>query len=98
MESWRTSPLPPGWSAIRRRILERDGHRCRAIRRDETRCWDRATDVHHLNSADDHSDRNLVSLCSWHHDRITAKEANDARTKQGRTTERRPKRQHPGLV
>src|SRR5687767_795368 len=98
MGSWRTSPMPPGWVQIRAFILKRDEYRCRAIRLDETRCTARATDVHHLGSATDHSEGNLVSLCSWHHDRITAQQANAARSKRGRITERRPRPRHPGLV
>ena len=32
--SGRTSPLPPNWASIRRAVLERDGHRCIAMRGD----------------------------------------------------------------
>ena len=47
--SGRTTPLPRNWPAIRRAILERDGHRCTATRGDTgARCDAPATDVDHI--------------------------------------------------
>lgn len=93
--SWRSVPLPRDWPAITKRILERDGYRCTAIRSDDTRCPQRATDVHHVGDENDHSDANLMSMCGWHHDRLTAAKANAARV---RKTTRFPSEKHPGLL
>ena len=91
----RTTPLPPGWAAIRKRILERDGHRCTIIRSDDTRCPLEATDVDHIGGTNDHSDANLRSLCSWHHDKRTMAQASAAKV---RRTTKFPSEKHPGLL
>lgn len=90
---WRTEPLPPGWRALRLQVLERDGQRCVMLRRDGSRCWDRATDVDHMNGPSDHRLQSLRSLCAWHHRRVTSQQANSA---QVRVTESRPRAKHPG--
>lgn len=95
-EAWRVTPLPANWTTLRRRALERDQHRCRAVKRDGARCSQRATDVHHARGRDCHELQDLVSLCSWHHDRITAQEGNAARSSKGRASERYPRSRHPG--
>lgn len=67
----RKQRLPPDWQGIRRCILDRDQHRCMVIKRDGTRCWDRATDVHHLGNSTDHRDEALALVCQWRHCRLT---------------------------
>lgn len=92
--SGRTTPLPPNWPAIRRAILERDGHRCTATRGDTgTRCDAPATDVDHIDAPDDHRPANLRALCGHHHRRRTAAQGGRARSQRRRPTT--PK--HPGL-
>jgi 5-methylcytosine-specific restriction enzyme A len=91
---WRTTPLPKGWPAIRRRVLRRDGHRCTALLADNTRCKEPATEVHHLGSANDHRDEMLTAICAWHHKKETARQAN---ANKKRVTQRYPKEPHPGL-
>lgn len=72
--STRAERLPSNWSAIRRRILRRDGYRCQA-----SGCGARATEVDHIIPNDDHSPENLQSLCSPHHLEKTLAEAAAAR-------------------
>lgn len=86
--------LPADWARIRRRVLERDGHRCTWVT-DGQRCSERATDVDHIGDRDDHDDDNLAGLCSWHHDRKSSAQGNAARV---RRTERHPTEPHPGLT
>lgn len=96
MTTWRTTPLPPGWSRIRRRILRRDHWTCTVIG-----CGQPATDVDHIVSAhlggsDD--DGNLASLCRDHHRQKTSREAN-AIDRPGRfRSPKRPAEKHPGLL
>lgn len=75
----RASRLPANWaSEIRPRILERDGHRCTWMEHG-MRCPAAATEVDHITAGDDHSDGNLRALCTPHHARKTAADANKAR-------------------
>lgn len=94
---WGThrAAAPP---AIRRAVLERDGHQCTAIHDDGIRCTERATDVHHLIADADGGSpvpANLVSLCAWHHRRLTAAHAHATRWNPKR---KRETRKHPGLL
>jgi 5-methylcytosine-specific restriction endonuclease McrA len=59
--------MPPGWPATRRRILARDGYRCR-------RCGAPATEVHHAIPGRE-DDAALESICGPCHDPITAVQA-----------------------
>lgn len=90
----RRQQLPPDWPAIRRRILQRDGHQCTALMGDGTRCPERARDVDHLGDRHDHRDENLTSKCGWHHGRKSSAEGNAARR---RWSSRRKSEPHPGL-
>lgn len=96
---WRTTPLPADWQAIRRRILDRDGHRCTAVI-DGARCPRPARDVDHVTPAHldgPDTDDNLASLCAPHHRAKTAREARRAQlTRTG--TLARPAETHPGLT
>lgn len=61
------------------------------------RCGARANQVHHMRSDTDHSERNLVSLCQYHHEYITASEAY-AKSDRAAEKERKKKlREHPGI-
>lgn len=93
----RRAELPKDWSAIRRRILERDGGRCTWIMPSGRRCKTAATDVDHIGDKHDHGDDNLRSLCGFHHDLHTADQAGTARGKRANAF-RRPPEQHPGLL
>jgi hypothetical protein len=61
-----THAIPP---ATRRRVFERDGHRC-AVPYCRNRLW---LDLHHIrprHAGGDHRADNLVTLCSTHHQMI----------------------------
>jgi 5-methylcytosine-specific restriction enzyme A len=76
--SRRTTPLPPGWTLTRQRILVRDGHTCCA-------CGAPATHCDHVIPAaqgGDDTDENLQALCARCHQKKTAHEANAARNKK----------------
>src|SRR5690606_40959600 len=83
--AWRTSPLPAGWSVLRRAVLERDGYRCtwfpgqsprgseyRGCYGHPYRCSNKATEVDHVHSNTDHSMNNLRSICKEHHSSKTS--------------------------
>ena len=72
----RDSPGRGGGAAIRsyrRRALERDGYRCRALLPDNSRCptkGERNLEVHHLQAlaaGGTHALANLVTVCRRHH-------------------------------
>jgi 5-methylcytosine-specific restriction protein A len=94
----RSTPLPGGWTRIRRRILRRDSHRCQWPLTTGP-CGDPATDVDHktpawLGGTDD--DTNLWALCGYHHDTKTAREASAAA--HALPPRDRPTETHPGLL
>ena len=101
---WETSNrrdrLPADWETRRRRVLQRDGHQCRAIRADTgRRCEAMATDIDHvkpggLTGHDDDRLSNLVSLCNWHHGQKSSHEGAEAQRRRKAATRRR----HPGLL
>lgn len=87
--SWRSAPLPPGWSATRKRILRRDDYRC-------VKCNAMATDVNHILPAckgggDDEA--NLESLCQRCHRSETGRQARSMQVPRLRTPE-----PHPGAL
>lgn len=92
--SSRKAQLPPGWAAIRARILQRDGHQCTATD-DGVRCTHKATDVDHIDDPADHADANLRALCDWHHKKRSSAQGNAARK---RIPEKRRPEPHPGLI
>jgi hypothetical protein len=63
--------MPSGWRATQRRILARDGGRCR-------NCGGIATEVHHSQDGRE-DDNSLISLCHGCHASITAAKARAAR-------------------
>jgi hypothetical protein len=92
----RRAELPPNWyTEIRPAVLERDGYRCTAPLRDETRCPEPGTDVDHIGDPLDHNLNNLRLLCSWHHNKRSSAQGNQARHRPPPL--RRPPEAHPGL-
>jgi 5-methylcytosine-specific restriction protein A len=66
--TWRDDRNGWAWQRLRRRILDRDHHRCR--------CGARATRVHHViarNEGGTNDPGNLRSLCDACHDRAHPK-------------------------
>lgn len=95
--STRKQSLPADWTQRRARTFARDGYRCTAIRADTgERCNERATDCDHVDQSRrwDHSDANLTSLCSHHHDQKSSGEGGRANASRYRAK----KPQHPGLL
>lgn len=95
--STRRERLPADWPERRLYVLRRDGYRCTALRRDNTRCPVRATDVDHIRPGDNHDSANLTSLCRWHHARKSAAEGGRAAAAR-RAPRRRPPERHPGDI
>ncbi len=109
-DSTRRNTLPPNWnSEIRPAVRKRDGDRCTWItdlddggfiqylagKHDPDRRRDsHGTDGDQVFDPEDHRYVNLRLLCSWHHDRRSSKQGNQARR---RYSNRRPPEPHPGL-
>jgi 5-methylcytosine-specific restriction protein A len=101
--SRRTTPLPPDWPAIRRRVLLRDAHRCQI--RTPSICVDphgvRANEVDHIGPAGDHRDEMLRAACGPCHARRTGQQAGLAagvRRRARAAARKRPPEPHPGIV
>lgn len=90
----RRARLPPDWSRIRTKVLQRDDQQCTATQPDGTRCPATATEVDHVQRGDDHRPSNLTSLCHTHH---AAKTAAEGHEEQRRRRFRDPP-PHPGLL
>lgn len=97
-EAWagsdRRATLPRNWDIIRRRILERDGHRCQ-IR--DPGCTLLATECDHIGDRDDHRDENLRGACRHCHAHRSAMQGVEGRAAVAERSER-PASTHPGLV
>lgn len=102
---WRRSrwQAPLGWPAIRKRILARDGGRCRCTGCKACRplrgprCGAPASHVDHIVRGQDHRDVNLRALCDPCHRHKSATEGSLAA--QGlRLRRQRPPEAHPGLL
>lgn len=92
--SARAQRLPTNWQALRLSVLRRDRYQCQ--HRDYPNapiCGARANQVDHVIHGDDHSPRNLQSLCAPHHAAKSSREGVEARQAKG-TTARTPE-QHP---
>lgn len=83
---------------IRDACLNRDGHQCTALMTNGQRCTETTRlEAAHLTQWQ-HGERTTVdmvtTLCHWHHNRQTQREATQART---RPSPHHPAEQHPGL-
>ena len=81
------------WRNTRRRILDRDGHRCYLCRRP-------ATEVDHLTPIAEHGselDSNLAAICHACHARKSSAEGNRAQARR-RASRLRPPERHPGQL
>ncbi|TDD54577.1 HNH endonuclease [Nonomuraea terrae] len=94
-DSNRRASLPRNWPEIREQVKRRDGYRCTATLRDDTRCPDPGTDVDHIGDPHVHELKNLRLLCSWHHNKKSSAQGNSARNKPPPL--RRPAEKHPGM-
>ena len=99
---WKNSNEKHVPTSVRRTVLERDGHQCTATGRDGERCPQvTQLEAHHLDryalGETTHPDQ-LVTLCHWHHMRITQRQAAEARRANPTPTTRRPPERHPGLT
>ncbi len=103
-ESSRRRKDPPGWSAIRKQVIDRAMGQCeqplapRDLPQSTIRCSYPGTDVDHIiNVARGGTNdlANLQLLCPWHHKEKTQREATAARKIR---TEQHPKEKHPGIL
>ncbi|GAA3510049.1 hypothetical protein GCM10022234_00280 [Aeromicrobium panaciterrae] len=96
MTGWRPDrPLPKNWKGLRKRRLNRDGHRCQLAYEDT--CTGRATEVHHAGDPHDHRIEQLLSVCHECHEVETQRQSAEATRALWAQTKRRPK-PHPGLL
>lgn len=93
----RKSRLPANWPFLRKAVLERCGGRCEVLKKDGSRCRDRATEVDHIVAGDNHHASNLRGICTWHHARKSAMEGVEAKRKANEILYRAPET-HPGLI
>lgn len=95
--STRKERLPKDWEQRRATVRDRAGGRCQAPMRDGSRCPEFGTDCDHIIRGDNHALSNLQWLCSWHHNKKTAREALAVRRRMPAPSARKPTEQHPGL-
>lgn len=94
----RSSRLPADWPKIRAERFKRDGYRCVwKLPKTGERCPRRATEVDHIRPGDDHSMRNLRSLCEHHHKLKTAMD-NRRQKRKIKASRFRHAEEHPGRV
>ena len=97
---------PPGWSSLRRAVIERAQGQCEHYSEPSDssptamaiRCSFPGRDVDHIiNLAQGGSDSltNLQLLCEWHHKQKTQAEAKKNRKPR---SERHPGEKHPGIL
>jgi hypothetical protein len=90
-------------SAVRAKVLERDGYRCVAALRDGSRCPGREQleaahrPEHPWREGEQVEVEHLRTLCHWHHNRETQAEAARARAKNPSPSAKHPREKHPGL-
>lgn len=91
--STRSSRLPPGWAALRAKVMADHAGVCHL-------CGQPGADrVDHIVAGDDHSEANLAPV----HDAVPphchrAKSSAEGNAARWRVTEKRPKAKHPGLT
>ncbi len=88
----RASRLPKNWPSIRRKVLLRDGYRCRI---NGEGCQRHASEADHIVAGDDHSLTNLQAACRRCHARKSAAEGNARKAALRAARFRRPEK-HPG--
>lgn len=97
VSGWSTSDrrdrLPRDWKRIRQRVLTRDRGLCQHPVLGGGLCGAPAREVDHRIDPDAHGDDQLWSLCRFHHNEKTQREA-----LAGRVFQRRPNERHPGLI
>ncbi len=93
---WDTSTrtMPPGWDALRLRVLRRDRYSCQHREPNGAACPARASDVDHVKPGNDHSMTNLRALCREHHLAKSSAEGHAAWAAR-RIPARRPTEPHP---
>ncbi|MFF2495838.1 HNH endonuclease [Agromyces sp. NPDC058064] len=99
---WSNTPTrtsTPAWKRLRAQVFKRDGNQCVARMADGSRCPE-TTNLecdHIVNVKQGGTDEldNMQTLCKWHHQRKTSREANAA--PRPRRTTKRPPEAHPGL-
>ena len=86
---------------LREACLARDGHRCTAAMRDGSRCAQTTNlEAHHIagwQPAERLTVDQLVTLCSWHHKKVTAAQSAAARAAAAQSRAR-PRKKHPALL
>lgn len=102
-ESSTRRPDPPGWKALRQRVISRAQGQCEYLppatgqAQTSQRCFYPGKDVDHIvNVANGGTDdmENLQLLCDWHHKQKTQAEAKANRKPR---SERHPGEKHPGI-
>lgn len=86
---------------VREQCLARDGNRCTQIQRNGTQCPETTRlEAAHISQwkPGEQTTLNMVrTLCHWHHNRETQREAAAARAKLTRPTSNHPRETHPAL-
>lgn len=77
-------------------MLKRCGYRCEWLD-GGLRCWERASDVDHIISGDNHALENLQGLCGTHHLKKTGREARALQLKI-KALGRLPDEKQPGII
>lgn len=101
VDSGRKAELPKDWARRRSKVLRRDGWQCKARLTDGGRCPEKATDVDHIRRGNNHHEKNLQSLCGWHHAKKSAAEGAAARIedfKRRAKISHLPREDHPGAA
>lgn len=100
----RKATLPSDWAKLRAIVINQAGGRCQRIHKSGRRCWDKGTDVDHIQphsegGNDDIS--NLQLLCKFCHAKKSSAEGGRAfqqNMAKLRASIRREPERHPGKV
>lgn len=107
--SWRSSPLPSNWLALRRFVLARDMNACmwgklpgESESGEVGNCRNPGTEVDHMGGNANHDPAALRAICTYHHRKRTSAQANAARraaleSRGGYFRSVRKPKPHPGL-
>jgi 5-methylcytosine-specific restriction protein A len=99
--AWKGGPSRTStaeWKATRKRILERDGRRCRVH---DLYCTGLATQVDHIipvSRGGSELDSNLQSVCASCHRRKSQRESSASKRANPNNRKARPREKHPGLL